>query len=73
VVLVSAAFAVVLAQGLSLALETQRSDLVTRALVGLGLLGGLILFSVVLIRRQHRVLDEARQELEDLVRGDPLV
>jgi phosphate/sulfate permease len=70
VVLVSLVFAVVLTQGLSLALEASRSDLVIRALVGLGLLAGLNLFSVVLIRRQHRVLDEAREELEALVRGD---
>ena len=71
VVLVSLAFGVVLIQGLSLALDQQRNDLVIRALAGLGLLVGLNLFSVILIRRQHRMLDEAREDLEALVKGDP--
>ena len=71
VAVVSLVFAVVLTQGLSLALEGGRNELVIRAVVGLGLLVGLNFFSVVLIRRQHRVLDEARKELEDLVRPLP--
>ena len=71
VAVVSLVFAVVLTQGLSLALEGGRNELVIRAVVGLGLLVGLNFFSVVLIRRQHRVLDEAREELEDLVRPLP--
>ena len=68
---VSLVFAVVLTQGLSLALEGGRNELVVRAVVGLGLLVGLNFLSVVLIRRQHRVLDEAREELEGLVRPLP--
>ena len=71
VAVVSLVFAVVLNQGLSLALEGGRNELVIRAVVGLGLLVGLNFFSVVLIRRQHRVLDEAREELENLVRPLP--
>ena len=71
VAVVSLVFAVVLTQGLSLALEGGRNELVIRAVVGLGLLVGLNFFSVVLIRRQHRVLDEAREELENLVRPLP--
>jgi exosortase/archaeosortase len=64
---------VALVQGLLVALEAGRNDLVMRALVGLSLLVGLNLFSVVLIRRQHRMLDEARDGLEALVRGDPQI
>ena len=71
VVLVSVAFAAVLIQGLFLALEAGRRDLVGRGVFGLALLLGLNLFSFVLVRRQHRMLDEAREELEELVRGDP--
>jgi protein-S-isoprenylcysteine O-methyltransferase Ste14 len=71
VFLVSLVFAVVLTQGLSLAIDEGEEGLVVRALVGLSLLVGLNLFSVVLIRRQHRLLDEAREELETLVTGDP--
>ena len=73
VVLISIVFAFVLTQGLSLALESGERGLVVRAVVGLGLLAGLNLFSVVLIRRQHRVLDEAWEEMEALVQGDPPV
>jgi hypothetical protein len=71
VFLVSVAFAAVLVQGLFLALETGRTDLVGRGVFGLVLLLGLNLFSLVLVRRQHRMLDEAREELEELVRGNP--
>ncbi len=69
----SLAFGAALVQGLSFALQAGRNDLITRALVGLGLLVGLNLFSAVLIRRQHRILDEARKDLQALVRGDPPV
>jgi hypothetical protein len=68
--IVSIIFGAVLVQALLLALEGGREDLVTRALVGIGLLGGLNLFSILLIRRQHRALDEAREEMEEIVRGD---
>ena len=73
VLTVSFVFALVLTQGLSLALESGRSDLVIRAWVGLGLLAGLNLFSVIMIRRQHRLLDEAREDLEALVLEKPSV
>jgi len=56
-----------------LALEAGRNDLVVRGFVGLGLLVGLNLFSIAMIRRQHRILDDAREDLEALVRGDPPV
>ena len=71
VLLVSVALGAILIQGLLLALETDRKDLILRAWVGLGLLAGLDLFSVILIRRQHRRLDEAREDLVALIRGDP--
>lgn len=71
VLLVSVAFALVLTQGLSLALEAGRGDLVVRAWVGLGFLAGLNLFSVTMIRRQHRLLDDARKDLEALVLEEP--
>lgn len=70
VALVSLVFVAILIQGLLLALEGGRRDLVTRALVGIGLLTGLNLFSVLLIRHQHRTLDGAREEMEEMVRGD---
>jgi len=73
VFLVSVVFALVLTQGLSLALEAGRSDVVIRAWVGLGLLAGLNLLSVIMIRRQHRLLDEAREDLEVLVVEKPSV
>ena len=69
VLLVSLAFAVVLVQGLFLALNGGRADLVIRAVFGLALLVGLDLFAVVMMRRQHQILDEAKAELEELARG----
>ena len=72
VALVSLGFTPVLVQALLLAREAGRSDLVTRAIVGLGVLIGLNLFSWILIRRQHRMLDEAREDLEALISGEPL-
>jgi hypothetical protein len=73
VLLVSLVFGVVLVQGLLLAREGGRTDLVIRAMAGLALLVGLDLFSLIMIRRQHRMLDEARADLQELVRGDPFV
>jgi len=67
VLIVSLILGAVLAQGLVLALEGGRSDLVGRAVFGLALLLALDAFSVILIRRQHRSLDEAREELRELV------
>lgn len=71
VILVSLILGAVLLQGLLLALDEGRKDLVLRAVLGLGLLLGLDLFSLLLVRRQHAILDEARSDLEELVRGDP--
>ena len=68
VLLVSLVLGAVLLQGLLVAAEAQRHDLILRAALGLGLLLALDLFSLYLIRRQHRMLDEAREELEELVR-----
>lgn len=70
VLLVSAVLGYPLLHGLFLALEAGREDLIVRAFLGLGILFGLIVFSVILIRRQHRKLDEAREELKSLVTGD---
>ena len=70
VLLVSLAFAVVLIQGLFLALNAGRTDLMVRAILGLALLVGLDAFAVVMMRRQHRILDEAAEELQELVRGE---
>ncbi len=67
VLVVSLVFAAVLVQGLFLAQEIQREDLVIRAFLGLALLAGLNIFSILAIRRQHRMLDEARRELEEIV------
>jgi hypothetical protein len=73
VLLVSMVFGAVLIQGLLLAWEGGRTDLVARAAAGLALLVGLDLFSLIMIRRQHRMLDEARADLQELIRGDPFL
>jgi len=70
VLVVSLVFSAVLIQGLLLASEAGRQELVVRAFVGLGLLAGLNVFSLVLVRRQHRMLDDTRRELEEIVRGE---
>ena len=67
VVLVSLLLGVVMAQGLLLAQELGREDLMVKAGCGLMALLALNVFSAVLTRRQHRMLDEASKELEDLV------
>lgn len=64
-------FGGVLVQGLLLALDAGRWGLVLRAAFGLALLAGLVVFSVVLVRRQHVVLEEARSDLEEMIRGGP--
>jgi len=69
VLLVSLVLASVLIQGLVLANAAQRSGLLIRAALGLGFLAFLDIFSVILIWRQHRLLDEARDELVELVAG----
>jgi len=71
VLLVSLVFGAVLVQGFLLAQAAGRTDLVARAAAGLVLLLGLDAFSVFMIRRQHRMLDEARAELRYLVSGKP--
>ena len=70
VLLVSVAFAALLIQGLFLALDAGRTDLMVRAILGLALLSGLDVFAVVMMRRQRRILDEAKEELEGLVKGE---
>jgi len=70
VAFVSLIFGAVLIQALLLALEGGRGELVTRALAGIGLLAGLNLFAILLIRHQHKTLDEAREEMEEMVRGE---
>jgi hypothetical protein len=67
VLVVSLVMGAVLLQALSLALEGGQGDLVARAVIGLAILLALDAFSVVLIRRQHRRLDEAREELRELL------
>jgi hypothetical protein len=73
VLLVSVVFGAVLLQGLLLAHDVGRTDLLARAMAGLLLLVGLDLFSVIMIRRQHQMLDEARADLRELVGGDPFL
>ena len=70
VLLVSLVLAAFLVHGLSLAMDEGRADLIRRGVLGLLLLGALVVFSVGFIWRQHRMLDEAREEFEELVRGD---
>jgi hypothetical protein len=70
VAIISLIFGAVLIQALLLALEVGRGELVSRALAGIVLLAGLNLFAILLIRHQHRTLDEAREEMEEMVRGE---
>jgi len=67
VLVISLILGAVLVEGLSLALMGGRGDLVGRAIFGLALLLALDAFAMVLTRRQHRRLDEAREELRELV------
>lgn len=69
VLLVSLVLGSVLVQGLLLALDGERQDLVFRAVLGLGLLVAVDLFAIVSTRRQHRMLDEAREDLQGMARG----
>ncbi len=71
VLAVSVGLGIFLVQGLRLAVGLDRTSLLARGVLGLALLLTLDVFSVVLIRRQHRRLDEARSDLEALVRGEP--
>lgn len=70
VFLVSLVLGGVLVQGLRLAREAGRNELVVPGLMGLGILVALNVFSGLLARRQHRLLDEAREELQRLVAED---
>lgn len=67
VMLVSLCCASLLIQGLIIALETGHSELMWRAALGLAIVVGFDLFSLVFIRRQHRMFDEAREDLHDLI------
>jgi len=69
VLAVSAVLGLFLVQALVLAGEAGRGDLMARALVGLGVLLLLDVASILLVRRQHRLLDEAREEFRALVQG----
>ena len=69
--LVSLACGSLLIQGLLLARETGHAELMGRAALGLVIVVGVDLFSLFLIRRQHRLFDEARRELQDLIGGLP--
>lgn len=67
VLLVSLVLGGVLVQGMLVALDGGRGNLAGRAAFGVALLVVLNSFSIYLIRRQHRRLDEAREELRELV------
>lgn len=69
VLVVSLVLGGVLAQALALARSTGQDDVVTRAIFGLGLLVVVNLLSVALAWHQHRLLDQARSEMRELVRG----
>ena len=69
--LVSLACGGFLIQGLLLARETGHPELVWRAAFWLVLVVGFDLFSIVFIRRQHRLFDEARKELKELIEDNP--
>jgi hypothetical protein len=67
VFLVSLLLGGVLVQGLKLARDAGRTELVVPGLIGIGILAALNLFSGFLVRRQHRLLDEAREDLRRMV------
>ncbi len=69
VLVVSLVLGSVLSQALALARSTGQDDLASRAIFGIGLLVVLNLLSLTLTWRQHRLLDQARLELDELVRG----
>jgi hypothetical protein len=69
--LVSLACGSLLIQGLLLANETGHPELMGRAALGLVIVVGVDLFSLVFIRRQHRLFDEARKELKELIEDRP--
>jgi len=69
VLVVTLVLASVLAQALALARSTGQDDVVTRAIFGIGLLVVVNLFSVAMSWHQHRLLNRARSEMDELVRG----
>ena len=69
--LVSLACGSLLIQGLLLARETGHAELMGRAALGLVIVVGVDLFSLVFIRRQHRLFDAARKELKELIEDRP--
>jgi hypothetical protein len=69
VLVVSLMLGSVLAQALAVARSTGQDELATRAIFGIGLLVAVNLFSVALAWHQHRLLDQARSEMVELVRG----
>ena len=66
VLVVSLVLGSVLSQALALARSTGQDDLVIRAIFGIGLLVVLNLLSLTLVWRQHRLLDQASLELDEL-------
>jgi hypothetical protein len=69
--LVSLACGSLLIQGLLLAREAGHPELMWRTALGLVIVVGVDLFSLVFIRRQHRLFDEARKELTELIEDHP--
>ena len=69
VLVVSLLLGSVLAQALIVARGTGHDEVVSRVFFGIGLLVALNVFSVALAWRQHKLLDQARSEMIELVRG----
>ena len=67
--LVSLACGSLLIQGFLVARDTGHPEFMWRAVLGLVIVVGFDLFSLAFIRRQHRMFDEARKELEELIKG----
>jgi len=71
VALLSLACGSLLLQGLLVARATGDSEVMARAVVGLVIVVSFDLFAVFLIRRQYRLLDEARRDLQELIGALP--
>jgi hypothetical protein len=69
VLCVSLVLGSVLAQALVVARSTGQDELASRAVFGIGLLVVVNLLSIAMAWHQHRLLDEARSEMEELIRG----
>ena len=69
VLVVSLVLGSVLAQALALARSTGQDELASRAIFGIGLLVVVNLLSVAMVWHQHHLLDQAKSEMDELVRG----